>query len=455
MKTPLSLVLAVVASSAWCQAQPQPPAAGTRVWTDDMGRKVEASFGGVQGDQVMLKMAGGRTVPFAIGKLSAADQEFIKTQPSGGAATSGAPAASETGRMPAATSPAAIEAPRSRAMSVERLPMDKRVTPDRVEVPAKTVEANLITENASERKYVYQTEMFEFSSQAKLAKSVMTEVAQTFEATRLLLTKLPWGLDCRPPEGLERYQAKLFETRGDYIQAGGPENSGGVYNSGLKVFMVPFPSLGLEKRGQTYYKKRDFRNDTLVHEITHQVMDDYLSFLPIWIIEGTAEYTEMLPDTANGFLYRQHESGIKDYVKGGEKRLGGADLGGLEEHMTMTREVWSAQTTNSTSMFRLYYRSAMLVYFFNHLDGDGKGTRFMKYMDAVFGEVQAMREFFANPAVKRSPGGGFTYPRSLTPPDFRKPFKHLDILLDGRSYAQLATEIVDKYKAKGLKVTAK
>ena len=31
------------------------------------------------------------------------------------------------------------------------------------------------------------------------------------------------------------------------------------------------------------------KNDTLVHEVTHQVMDDYLSFLPTWIVEGTAE----------------------------------------------------------------------------------------------------------------------------------------------------------------------
>ena len=453
MKTPPALALAVIVMNVWCHAQPQP--SGTRAWMDDMGRKVDAVFGGVRGDQVLLKMADGRTVPFAIAKLSAADQQFIKTQAGAAAPAPASAAATDEDKNKTPAANPAAETPRPRAKAADRLPMEKRVTPDRVEVPAKAVEATLVSENASERKYVYQTETFEFSSQAKLAKSVMTEVAQTFEATRQLLAKLPWGLDCRPPEGLERYQAKLFETRSDYIQAGGPENSGGVYMGALKVFMVPFPSLGLEKRGQTYFKKRDFRNDTLVHEVTHQVMDDYLAFLPIWIIEGTAEYTEMLPDTANGFLYRQHESGIKDYVKAGEKRLGGADLGGIEEHMTMTRDAWNTQTQTPASMFRLYYRSAMLVYFFNHLDGDGKGTRFMKYMDAVFDEVTAAREFFANPAVKRSPGGGFTYPSSLRPPDFRKPFKHLDILLDGRSYAQLATEIAEKYKTRGLKVTAK
>lgn len=425
------------ASATWLisvtlHAQP----AASRSWTDAQGRKVEAAFGGVQGDNVLLKMADGKMIPFAIAKLSAADQEFIKGQ-------SKSPGTADIG-----------EAPKPRAKAVERLPIDKRSFPEKIDVPAKTIDASPVSESPGERKYVYQTETFEFSSQAKLAKSVMTEVAQTFEATRLLISKLPWGIDCRPPEGLERYQAKLFETREDYKLAGGPENSGGVYIGNLKVFMIPFPSLGLEKRGQTWFKNTNFRNDTLVHEVTHQIMDDYLSFLPKWIIEGSAEYTEMLPDTANGFLCKQHERGIKEYIKSGEKRAGAVEIPNVEEHMTMDRDTWDKLTTTPTSMFKLYYRSAMLVYFFNHLDGDGKGSRFMKYMDAVYDEVSAMREFFANPEVKRSPDGSFRYPSSLKPPDFRNPFKHIDVLLDGRTYTQLAKEIEDKYKAKGVKVKA-
>jgi SLA1 homology domain 1, SHD1 len=414
-------------------AQPAP----SRSWTDATGRKVEAAFGGVQGDNVLLKMADGKTIPFAIARLSAADQDFIKTQ------SAPAPATNGSG-----------EPAKSRASAVERLPIEKRTFPERVEVSAASIDANPVTEIPAERKFIYQTETFEFSSQAKLAKSVMTEVAQTFESTRLLLSQLPWGLDCRPPEGFERYQAKLFETRNDYIQAGGPENSGGVYMGALKVFMVPFPSLGLEKRGQTYFKNKNFRNDTLVHEVTHQIMDDYLSFLPKWMIEGTAEYTEMLPDTANGFLPRQNGSGMKDYIKEGEKRLGAVEIPNLQEHMTMTRDQWDGLTGTSSSMFTLYFRSCLIVYYFNHLDDDGKGTRFMKYMDAVYGEVSAMREFFKNPAVKRTPDGRFSYPSSLKPPDFRNPFKHIDLLLDGRSYSELAKQIGEKYKTMGVKVKA-
>lgn len=403
-----------------------------RTWTDDQGRKVQAVFGGVRGNDVLLKLSNGQTVPFAIARLSPVDQDFVKTQsstPSGNAANGGTTAASPA-----------------------RPPLDKRTFPDKIEVSARTIEANPVSEKPEERQFIYQTESFEFSSQAKLARSVMTEVAQTFEATRELVSKLPWGIECLPPEGLERYQAKLFETRADYLAAGAPQLSGGVYNGGLKVFMVPFESIGLKKTGKTYYMDRkNFRSDTLVHEITHQVMDEYIRFLPTWVTEGTAEYTELLPDSASGFLASQHERGLKEYIESFEKRGIAAEIPSLQDHMMMDRDKWDGIAINPTAMATLYVRSCLVVYYFNHLDGDGKGSRFMRFMDAVHGEVVHTREFFKNPAVKRE-GSSFTYPRSLTPPDFNNPFKHLDKLLDERSYEAIAKEMVEKYKQKGIKL---
>ncbi len=416
-----ALALFILVTSAQAQA----PA--VREWTDVQGRKVSAAFGGVQGDKVMFKMTNGQTVPFDLAKLSAADQDFVKAQ--------SAPAARK-------------ETP--------RIAIEKRTWPEKVEAPKSSFEAKLTSEDAANRKYVYQTESFEFVSQAKLAGSVMTEVAQAFEATRSLMTQLPWGLDLRPPEGLERYQAKLFETRADYIAAGAPENSGGVYFGALNMFLVPFQSIGLEKLGKTYVMNRKtFRNDTLVHEITHQLMDEYISFIPTWVIEGTAEYAEMLPDIANGFMAQQHEKGIKEYIESFEKRpTFAAGIPSLEEHMTMDRPKWdSIASGGSTAMGTLYYRSCLIVYYFNQIDGTPKGARFMKFMDAVHGEVAATREFFANPAVKRSPEGSFSFPTSITPPEFRKPFKHLALLTDERSYETLAKEMEAGFKSKGIKIS--
>jgi hypothetical protein len=415
-----------------------------RTWTDTQGRKVEASFGGLQGDSVQLTLKNGQVVPYPLAQLCAEDQAFAKSQP----ATPPAPAASSsTANASIATAPAST-----------RPPPDKRVWPDKIEVSARTMEKlQLVVEEPANRKYVYRTDSFEFVSQDKLAGSVMTEIARTFEATRLLVAGLPWGILCTPPPPLERYQAALYETREDYFNNGGPQNSGGVYDSGDMIFKIPFPSLGLERRGKTWFKNENYRNDTLVHEITHQMMHDYLRFLPKWVIEGSAEYTELMPYNAGTFRVGSHKTGIKDHVSQNRSGDGIINLGSIRQHLTMTRDQWDTTASDTSIMRVLYLRSALLVYYFNHLDGTGQGERFIDFFEGVFGEVQAMQAFFANPAVKRFPGGRFSYPTSLTPPDMKPesaPFKHIDKLLAGRDYGKLAADIVEGYRAVGIKVSA-
>ncbi len=95
---------------------------------------------------------------------------------------------------------------------------------------------------------------------------------------------------------------------------------------------------------------------------------------------------------------------------------------------------------------------------FCHLDGEGKGPRFIQFMDAVYGQVAELRAFFADPRVKRMEGGRFSYPRDFPPPDMKPdsaPFKHLSVLVAERPYVKLAQEIMDGYKSIGVKVMVK
>lgn len=421
---PPLLGLAILSLTAPVKARP---------WTDTTGRQVEAEFSGMQGDSVLLKLASGQTVPVPLTRLSAEDQAFAKAQANSPATTP------ETAPKP----------------DDARMPLDKRTWPQNVIVPARAVEIAAISESVADRKYVYQSEAFEFSSQAKLAGSLMKEVARTFEATKFLIESLPWGVQCKPPEGRSRFMAALYETRNDYIAAGGPEMSGGVYSSGDKIFKIPFPSLGMEKRGQTYFKDDNYSNGTLIHEITHQLMDDYLGFLPKWVVEGTAEYTEMLPYKSGTFRADGHKSGIKQDIEEWQKRGFIPDLGSLEKMMTMNRDQWDAECETSEKMAAMYHRSQLLVYFFSHLDGDKKGTRFIKFMEAVYGQVAELRAFFADPRVKMMEGGRFSYPRDFPPPDrdpATAPFKNLSILIEERPYAKLAADIMAGYKDIGVKV---
>ncbi|HBJ85942.1 MAG TPA: hypothetical protein DDZ88_19150 [Verrucomicrobiales bacterium] len=237
-----------------------------------------------------------------------------------------------------------------------------------------------------------------------------------------------------------------------------------MYMTGDKIFKVPFPSIGLEMRGKTWFKNDSYDGGTLIHEITHQLMHDYLPFLPVWVIEGTAEYTEMIPYNAGTFRADSHKSGLRDHIQEMQKRGYTASIGNLEAHMTMNRGQWSGIAESSNrAMGELYFRSVLIVYFFCHLDGQNtpkklpQGLRFMKFLDAVHAETEALRTFFKDPRVKRGTDGSFTYPTSFPPPDMKPetgPFKHLKLLLDDRSYSQIAQEIVEGYKGIGLKVSA-
>lgn len=410
-----------------------------RPWKDMQGRIIQATFVSSNADSVTLKLADGKEHQLPLARLCAEDQAFVKSL--------AAPAPSTAqGATPAVT-----------ASSLTRVPVEKRTWPENVVVPTKSIEIQVVEENAAARKCVYRSEGFEFTAQAKLMPSVMKEVARTFEATKTLVSSLPWGVVCRPPEGFERYQAELFETRKDYIAAGGPENSGGVYMSGDKIFRVPFPSIGLKLLGKTYAKDENYDGGTLIHEITHQVMDAYLTFLPVWVIEGTAEYTEMLPYNAGKFRADAHQKGLKDHIQEMQKRGYAIEIGNLEEHLKMNRATWSGITDISNKkMGELYFRSVLAVYFFCHLDGDKKGTRFIKFMDAVYGETEALRSFFKDPRVKHLEGGRFSYPTNFPPPDMKSetaPFKHLDLLLEGRSYSQIAQEMTEAYKGIGVKIS--
>jgi len=421
--------------------------AALRPWKDAQGRIIQAAFVNATVDSVTVKMSDGKEHQIPLARLSAEDQAFVKSQVS----------------TPAPAVPTAQgEKPVVSASALSRLPIEKRTWPENVIVPTKSIEIQIVEENPAARKCIYRSEGFEFTSQAKLAGSVMKEVARTFEATKTLVSSLPWGVVCRPPEGFERYQAALFETRNDYIAAGGPENSGGVYMSGDKIFRVPFPSIGLKLLGKTYAKDENYDGGTLIHEITHQVMDDYLTFLPVWVIEGTAEYTEMLPYNAGKFRADAHKSGIRDHIKEMEKRGYPIDIGNLEAHMTMNRASWSGiADTSNKKMGELYFRSVLLVYYFCHLDGvkkdgDKQGTRFIKFMEAVYGETEALRTFFKDPRVKHFPDGRFSYPTNFPPPDMKgetAPFKHLTLLLNDRSYSQIAQEIIEGYKSIGIKIS--
>ncbi|MDB6155963.1 MAG: hypothetical protein JWL90_4416 [Chthoniobacteraceae bacterium] len=347
----------------------------------------------------------------------------------------------------------------------------KVVMPDVVTADAAQIKVEVVSEDAAADKYVYRTTHFEFESQGKFTQTLLREVGRNFEATYELLKALPWNVAPKPPSG-EYFRARLLKDRASYMAAGGMANSGGVYRSREQLFMVPFESIGVKIVGKSYAKDDNFETHTMVHELTHQMMHFWLDYLPQWVVEGTAEYAGVLPLRGGSFRVSAAKSGLKDYAEYLKKRtVGGVpEPYPLEQLFPITNEQWAeVLAQDPRASHRMYFTSYMLVYYFMHLDGKGDAqlfTRYFREVGSVRKEVEDYEKALA--AFKKLPGvvvdddGGFQYPGSLTPPKlpevvatpaaraaFQK--KTLQILLDGRSEADLMKQIRSAFNKLGVR----
>ncbi|MGI8602550.1 MAG: hypothetical protein ACR2OZ_06075 [Verrucomicrobiales bacterium] len=405
-----------------------------RVWTSTDGKNVSATLVGADVGNVKLKLPNGSIATLPVARLSEADQQHV-------------------------------------AEWIKKQPL-KVVIPEVVGVDAGQIKVEVLKEDAEKREFVYRTPHFEFESQGKLAGSLMKEVARDFEATFELLKALPWAIDPRPP-GTPYFNASLFRNRNEYLKAGAPANSSGVYMSMRRRFLVPFESLGLREVGSAYRKDDNFDTRTVVHELTHQMMHFWLPFLPQWVVEGTAEYCGNLPLRVGRFRVSNAKGGLRDYVDFLRKRTveGVPEPYPLEDLFSISGEEWNETLSqNPRISHRLYFTSYLLVYYFMHMDGRGDGERFVRFMRAS-GESKkraeeydnALEEFKQRPEVKVNENGSFSFPASLKPPEMPKELlfgkareevqqKNLQVLLDGRSEVQLLKEVRSGFQKLGIRL---
>ncbi len=405
-------------SPAFAQIPAPEPA---RKWTIESGQSFQASLASYDGTTVLFRMPNGSRAQAPAAKLSADDRDYL-------------------------------------AAWQRRQPI-KFVLPEVVEDPAA-------------EKFVYRTQHFEFESQGKFNTTLLREVARSFEATYELVKALPWGIEPKPEAG-DYFHARLLKDKAEYYNAGAPKNSGGVYKGRDKIFLVPFENIGVKVVGKSYAKTDEFETHTMVHELTHQMMHAWLSFLPQWIVEGTAEYTGNLPLRAGHFRVSAAKNGLRDYVDFLKKRTteGLPEPYPLEKLFGVTNKQWTDILLEDPHMsHRLYFTSYLLVYYFMHLDAKGDGQLFARYFRDV-GDVQrevekyrtAFEEFKKQPGVETLPDGSVRWRGDLKPPErpavlasdeardaFQK--KTLQILLDGRSEEDLMKQIHSAYVKLGIRL---
>ena len=383
-------------------------AVSARVWTDIQGRKIDAELVTSDDTEVVLRLKTGKNATVPLSRLSKADLDFVA---SGGSDSEGS---AEKGPSDAAES-----------KDDEILNWD---TPWPDSVPFKDdPEIAVVEENADSGRFIYESSNYRFTCDVRLSKSVVSTFADMFETTRLYCRALPLAIT----GGVKhdgKYDILLFAEKENYIKAGGPPSSAGVFIGGKNIVMVPLTSLGVRKVGSGYMRDRDKSDGTLIHELTHQ-LTPYVYFnvgARGWFSEGLAEYVTSTPYKSGRFKVKNNLDDIVAYATGyGKNDTRGRALGekfsapDLKKFMLMSYEEFAGPNANFN-----YGLGMVITTYFMVLDGEGDAARLKEFL-------KEMR--------KLDRGGDST--------------KAIDKLLDGRTFEELQEDISKAWKRKGIDIT--
>jgi hypothetical protein len=286
-----------------------------------------------------------------------------------------------------------------------------------------TPEVKIVTEDAEARKFVYQTANYEFQSDSLVGSDAVREFSRVFEAAFRANCLLPLSYRPTPEQGRERFVARIFSTDVSYLAAGGIYGSAGLYNREQAAMLLPVRSIGMKVVNGRMQTDKTEATEVLIHEITHQMMNAWLPRLPLWFIEGSAEYMAMADYVHGRFMMSQPQDRLRAYINRRQPGLRNkAIVLALPELMEMTPSQWSqAITSKAASARQNYLSAAMLVYYFYHLEGRGKAVEVKAFLAAL---EEGMPERLATEKY----------------------------LLHGRSPEELQADVANAFAAKGLTI---
>ncbi len=367
--------------------------AAERQWTNQKGQEITASFVSVEQSNVVLEMNGKKfSVP--ISSLSAADQDFIKSQ----------------------------EEPTSPTGEAEK-PSTAPLTNFDKEIPkaAKVDDDSVEDKGEKDGKFIYESKHFRFVSNVQLSKSLVQNFSRLFEASYELCAALPLGLTTNQKGDL--FPIELFETEQQYRAAGGPAGSAGVFITNEGRVLVPLSGLGVKKVGSSYmYDASSGNATTLIHEVTHQLTPlVYDATAWGWFTEGIAEYCANMPYRTGRFKIGDEQDLLDQVTAYGEDDKGGWALGD-DIQIGMTLEQWlnqsPSQFMSNTSLN--YGVGALVTFYFLHYDDGRSGKPIREFARATFAGAERKEAY--------------------------------EKLLSGRSYTELAKEIDKAWRSKGVRV---
>ncbi len=424
MKTPrtlLSLLLALAGT--------QLLVAETRQWTllPD-GKSVEAEYVDVEGSRVIL-LAKGKERSIELERLSPEDQSYVKQ---------------------------CVE--RTKGHQENKNFSDRWPTSTTME---DKLRAHAVEENAETGTYIYETSHFRFISPARLNLQTVSEMGRVFEGTYTACRAVPLNFPCRRFEAedksaddeRERLVARLFLTRADYVREVGEQfaTSAGIFRE--PEILVPFESLGLVKKGKSYAMDASSKLDTgtLVHELTHQMSLIGANYdVPIWFAEGMAEYMRLAYHKRGRFQFKAAQKNIIPYFVGGPGTLSrqlGKEVTAPPLEQFLNQSVREFQSARGDATQFNYGFSALLTYYFIHLDGKGDTACLKRWMRKLQGTKRAAAALrISIPAGASAEALEAAQQQLLQRALNIRETYYYEPLLNGRSWDELEAEISNKVK---------
>lgn len=346
----------------------------SRTWTNTQGIKIQGTLIEKSADTATLTLENGKTAKVKIAQLSKADIDYLKAwTPEAGETTEPKPPAPKPGGKKSAA-----EAENTIAEDNFAAPWPKSTSVP-VEIPATTI-------SEKDGEYIYETEHFRFECTAKLTLAVIRKLSCIFEATFEANTQLPLNFHCRKikenPQG-HKFVAKLYELDNQFMKVCSSETAAGVFI--YPDVHVPFSSLGLKIMGSAYALDKGGDSKTLIHEITHQMsITKGRRAFPTWYTEGVAEYVGLTPYSSGKFNFAQTKRYMITYVlEYGKRNSGGRALGKdisippLQDYLVMPHSEFMLDPQVN------YGFSALLAYYFFHIDGNKDGARIKEFAKSL------------------------------------------------------------------------
>ncbi len=225
---------------------------------------------------------------------------------------------------------------------------------------------------SEEGKHVYRSKNFQITvfSDHPLIDWQSEEMATLLEGTYALMKESPLGVQAEKVDGY--FHADFYQSEAAYRLASGRKMGSGVYLRTKRKLMLPVKPKQVLPTPPEYRKKLgakfmtiSYNKRTLVHEVTHMMMHDLIGALPMWAIEGTAEYVEQMPRDEVAFMPGRAMLGISYVAKKFRSRVDVDETLSIPDLLHLSSKDWASFIGDSDArQSHIYFQAFLLSAFF-------------------------------------------------------------------------------------------